>query len=86
MTPLITADIHPEDTIMIRATYCGRIIANIISDGFEDTVDVLRAVRSAVGTIAGCINLSFRNAGNGRTGESALFITPAKPGTQQHLF
>lgn len=78
--------IAPTDTIMARATYRGRIVANFISTGFDDLAQVLRAVRAAAGSVVGYLELNLRNATRGWTDDRALFIAPPAPGTQLSLF
>lgn len=81
-----SSSIQPTDTIMARATFRGRIIAQFISTGFASLSDVLRAVRAAAGSIVGFIDISLRNASRGWTENQALFIRPVVPGTQLTLF
>ena len=78
--------IHPDDTIMARATFRGRTVAQFASDGFGSLAEVIRAVRAAIGSLAGWIDLNLRNATRGWTTNRAIFIAPAAPGTQLSLF
>ncbi|MDE6464192.1 MAG: hypothetical protein K2L16_06130 [Muribaculaceae bacterium] len=87
MAPSLRPDsIRPDDIVMARATYRGRIVASFSSNGFNSLADVIRAVRLAAGSAVGYLNITLRNATRGWTEERALFITPAAPGVQLRLF
>ena len=78
--------ISSNDLVQVYATFCGRTIASISSTGFESIQDVLKAIRKAVGTFAGMVKLSVRNASQGWRQQRAFFIAPVPPGTQLTLF
>ncbi len=80
------ATITTKDLVQVSASYHGKIVATISSTGFASLAEVLKAVRSSIGTIVGIIELSVRNASQGWRENRTMLISPLKPGTQLSLF
>lgn len=78
--------IEATDIVWASATYRGRTVAAFSSTGFTSLADVVRAVRLAVGTLAGSLRLTLRNASRGWTQTRSLFMAPLPAGTQLTLF
>lgn len=78
--------IEATDIVWASATYRGRTVATFSSTGFTSLADVVRAVRLAVGTLAGSLRLTLRNASRGWTHTRSLFVAPLPAGTQLTLF
>lgn len=80
------AIISPEDYIQAAVAFGGREIATISGSGYASVADVLKAVRHAVGALAGTIIITMRNATRGWRQERALFLRPMAAGVQLSLF
>lgn len=63
-----------QDTMMIRATAMGRVIADFNSTGFSDIAGVLRATCARLNGARGMVELSLRNSTRGWTARRALYI------------
>lgn len=79
-------NITSSDLIWATATYNGRTIACFSDTGYTSMADVIRAVRSALGALAGIVELSVRNASKGWRSRRTVFVEPVKPGVQLTLF
>ena len=80
MTPISSSDI-----LCATASYKGRTVATFTSDGFTSFADVYRAIRCAVGSVVGLVQLSVLNTSRGWRACRSLFISPAAPGVQLTL-
>lgn len=77
------ANISSSDILCATASYHGRTIASFTSSG--SLTDVLSAVRAAVGSVVGLVELSVLNTSRGWRERRSLFIKPQAPGVQLTL-
>ncbi len=63
-----------QDTLMIRATAMGRVVADFNATGFSNLTDVMHEVCRRVSDARGMIELSLRNSTRGWTTRRALYI------------
>lgn len=63
-----------QDTMMIRATSMGRLVASFNCSGFSDLDSVLRETCSRISGTRGMVELSLRNRTRGWTSRRALYI------------
>ena len=59
------ATICSTDTIFATVSYCGSMIANMRISGAESMAQVMIAVRSRVGHVAGLVTVDLRNTSQG---------------------
>ena len=78
--------ISTSDIVCATACYHGRTIASFTSTGFSSLSDVIRAVRSAIGSVVGMVELSLLNNSRGWRERRSLFIAPPAAGVQLTLF
>lgn len=67
-------NISLHDTMMVRATAMGRVVADFCASGFCDITSVLRETCSRLGDARGIVELSLRNSTQGWTTRRALYI------------
>ena len=79
------ANISSSDILCATASDHGRTIASFTSSGFSSLSDVLSAVRAAVGSVVGLVELSVLNTSRGWRERRSLFIKPQAPGVQLTL-
>ena len=63
-----------QDTLMIRDTAMGRVVADNNATGFSSLTDVMNEVCRRVSDARGMIELSLRNSTRGWTTRRALYI------------
>lgn len=80
------SSISSSDIVSATASYHGHTIASFTSTGFSSIGEVLSAVRSAVGSVVGLVELSLLNSSRGWRECRSLFIAPPAPGIQLTLF
>lgn len=78
--------ISSSDILCATATLRGRRLASFTSTGFNSLAEVLRAIRCAVGSVAGLIEFSIFNTSRGWRECRSMYITPTAPGVQLTLF
>lgn len=78
--------IHSSDLVLASAIYGGRTLATLSGTGFESITDVLKAIRASLGSFAGLIELTVRNASQGWRQRRSMFVAPLRPGIQLTLF
>lgn len=85
-TLIIMATVSSSDILCATASFRGRQLAQFTSSGFNSFAEVLRAIRCAVGSVAGLIELSVLNTSRGWRECRSMYIAPSAPGVQLTLF
>lgn len=78
--------ISSSDILCATASIRGRQLATFTSSGFTSINDVLRAVRAAIGSVVGLVELTVLNTSRGWRERRSLFVRPMEPGVQLTLF
>lgn len=80
------ANISSSDLVCATASFHGQTIATFTSTGFSSMNDILRAIRSAAGSVVGLVEFSLLNHSKGWRECRSMFIAPPAPGVQLTLF
>lgn len=76
--------IEATDIVWASATYRGRTVATFSSTGFTSLADVVRAVRLAVGTLAGASALPSATHPEAGHRHAASSSRPSQPAHSSH--
>ena len=79
------ATVSSSDILCTTVSFRGRRLAQFTSSGFNSFTDVLRAVRGAVGSVVGLIELSLLKTSRGWRESRSMYIAPSAPGVQLTL-